>query len=337
MIAYKNETNLEIILEGFESSIQLFGADGENAEAMRGIPLDFVGIDECKDIASHVFPEIIEPTLADSDRGDALFIGTPSDGGTWFEDMYNDGLSGEFPYIKSFHFSTLEGGNVSLEKVKRAARRLSKEQWEREYNALITQSVGAVYTSFDRYKNVSEIAQDNGTELLVGIDFNVSPMSCVIGTDAGGGYLHIWDEIEIMGGTTDALAQEIKRRYPGRTVIAYPDPSGRQRRTVSENTDFYILSQEGFRVLAPLKAPPVKDRVNSVQAMLCSAAGERKLLINPRCRSTIKCLTKQKYNDSRQPDKKAGYDHLPDALGYLISKEFPLIKRRLGMGKLIGA
>lgn len=348
MIAYKNETALELRLKGYNSTIQLFGADGENAEAMRGIALDFVVMDECKDIADHVFPEIVEPTLADSRRGDVLFIGTPSDGGTWFEDMFADGESGEYDYIKSYRFSTIEGGNVPLEKVKRAARRLGKEQWEREYNASIMQVADAVYSNFDRYKNVSDVAQDNGTELLVGLDFNVNPMCAVIGVDAGAGTLHVFDEVEIYGSTTAAVVEEIERRYPNRKLIFYPDPSGRQRRTATDATDFYVLQHDSkgrtrnhVRIIAPLKAPPIRDRINSVQALLANAVGERKLFVHPKCRSLITCLAKQRYDPHssglhKKPDKKGGYDHMNDALGYLVSQEYPIIKRKLGMRPLRG-
>ena len=42
----------------------------------------------------------------------------------------------------------------------------------------------------------------------------------------------------------------------------------------------------------------------------------------------IECLELQSYSEKGEPDKEAGYDHMNDALGYLIWREFnPLFAR----------
>jgi hypothetical protein len=64
--------------------ITLFGAD--NAEAMRGIYLDGVVLDEMADFKPYVWGEIIRPALSDR-KGWALFIGTPK-GVNQFHDLY---------------------------------------------------------------------------------------------------------------------------------------------------------------------------------------------------------------------------------------------------------
>jgi hypothetical protein len=40
------------------------------------------------------------------------------------------------------------------------------------------------------------------------------------------------------------------------------------------------------------------------------------------CRKVIECLELQSYNEKGEPDKDAGYDHMNDALGYIIWREF---------------
>jgi hypothetical protein len=56
--------------------ITLYGGTDGNEESMRGVYLDGIVIDEVKDIAPHVWSEIVRPALTDR-KGWALFIGTP--------------------------------------------------------------------------------------------------------------------------------------------------------------------------------------------------------------------------------------------------------------------
>jgi hypothetical protein len=71
----------------------------------------------------------------------------------------------------------------------------------------------------------------------------------------------------------------------------------------------------------------VKDRVNSVN----NAFLKGKLLINSKtCPNLVRSLEQQVYTESGVPDKTAGYDHLNDALGYMITYELSLVKPRAG-------
>ena len=65
--------------------IRIYGAD--NPDAMRGVRLDGVVIDEVADIKPATWAEVIQPALADR-KGWALFIGTPH-GVNLFSDLYN--------------------------------------------------------------------------------------------------------------------------------------------------------------------------------------------------------------------------------------------------------
>ena len=65
--------------------------------------------------------------------------------------------------------------------------------------------------------------------------------------------------------------------------------------------------------------PPVIDRIASVNTAFYNKVGETRLTVQPKCKSLIKCLDKQVYKEgTRAPDKSAGLDHMPDALGYLV-------------------
>jgi hypothetical protein len=178
--------------------------------------------------------------------------------------------------------------------------------------------------------NVDASVKDTGGEILVGQDFNVNPMSSIIGVKAGD-ELHILESLEIQTSNTEEMAQEIKRRYPGRRVIMCPDPSANQRRTSAAAgvTDITILQKHGFWVDVAPSAILIVDRVNAVQTMLKDAAGRRRLKIHPRALSLIKALDGQTYKEGTSiPDKGLGLDHPVDALGYLVWQRFNLLVNR---------
>lgn len=69
-----NESELWVRFTTNGATIRIYGAD--NPDAMRGVRLDGVVIDEVADIKPETWTEVIQPALADR-MGWALFIGTP--------------------------------------------------------------------------------------------------------------------------------------------------------------------------------------------------------------------------------------------------------------------
>lgn len=192
-------------------------------------------------------------------------------------------------------------------------------------------TTGQVYDRFDRAKHIiSELPDTNREPLRVGVDFNVGNMSAVIAVRLGGSLIVI-DEIS-GAHDTDAMAQEINRRYPERRIYVYPDASGGNRSTNATQTDIAILESYGMSNQSPRANPPVRDRVAAVQALLENGKGQVRLQISDTCKRTIECLELQSYNDKGEPDKDAGFDHMNDALGYLVWREFNPLHARAGRG-----
>jgi len=182
-------------------------------------------------------------------------------------------------------------------------------------------TTGTVYDRFDRSKHVISSLPDTDREpLRIGVDFNVANMSAIIGVKLGTNLLVI-DEIS-GAHDTDALAQQIKARYPDRRIYIYPDASGGNRSTNATQTDIQILESYGMSNQSPRANPPVRDRVSAVQALLENGKGQVRLQISHTCKRLIECLELQCYTEKGDPDKDAGHDHMNDALGYLIWREF---------------
>jgi len=136
----------------------------------------------------------------------------------------------------------------------------------------------------------------------------------------------VFDEIQIWSSNTDEMVQEIHNRYKNKKIVIYPDPASRQRRTsAGGKTDLSILMNGGFACKVPYRHMAIRDRVNSVNSKLCSAAGIRTLLISSKAKSVLNSLSKQTYKENTSvPDKTQGYDHMNDALGYLVSYLYPI-------------
>lgn len=319
-ISKSNETTLTVKLRN-GSTISLKGA--EKPDNLRGRALDFVVLDEFADMRKEAWFEVIRPSLSDR-LGSALFIGTPK-GRNHFYDLWTKGADKE-PDWSSFQYTTVEGGNVPASEVEQAKRDLDERTYQQEYEARFVNYSGIIYYAFSREQSVRKY-QDEAETLHIGMDFNIDPMSAVVSVH-NGGVIHCVDEIVIYGSNTDEMVDEINSRYPKRNVIIYPDPAAKQRKTSGGGrTDLSILQNAGFTVKIKNKHSAIRDRINAVNAMLNSAEGVRRLFVDPKCKQVINSLERQTYKEgTSQPNKDDGYDHMNDALGYLVDTLYPIRK-----------
>ena len=319
-VAKTNETELTITLVN-GSTIALKGAD--NYDSLRGVGLDFIVLDEFADIDPEAWYETLRPTLSDK-QGRALFIGTPKGIGNWAYEIYQNSLDDQSNW-QSWSYTTLDGGNVTAEEIESARRDLDERTFRQEYMATFETFSGRIYYGFDRAQNVVKYSGATPDAVFVGMDFNIDPGSAVVATRTGD-TLHVIDEVRIFSSNTQEMVDELKQRYPKTKIWVYPDPAGNQRKTsAGGQTDITILANAGFVVKAPRHHTPVRDRINAVNSRLCSSTGIRHLIIDPKCKYTIEGLERQTYKEgSSQPDKDSGYDHMNDALGYMVDYLFPV-------------
>ena len=324
-IRAKNETDLRLDLVN-DSTIELKGT--ENAMALRGRSLAGVVLDEAAFMESEVWFEVIRPALADK-QGWALFISTPDGTASWFYDLWcfcEEDKTGDWV---RWCYTTIEGGNVPKHEVEAARAQLDPRTFRQEFEASFENLTGLVAVSFGN-ANISTEAQDISVlPLLLGVDFNVDPMSgiCAVKKDDT---LYVFDEIMMRGGaTTWDFAEEVTRRYGvDRRVLACPDPTGGARKTSGVGvTDHTILRRSGFTVQSP-KAPwKIRDKITAVNTALLDASGARRTYIHPRCKELIKSLRTLTYAPGTGlPNKNLGVDHAFDAFGYLVLQQFNLAK-----------
>ena len=314
-----NHSDLTITLKN-NSQITLRGSDNE--QSLRGVGLNFLCIDEFADVSQEAWYEVLRPTLSDT-KGHALFCGSPRGFGNWSYELFKQGETNKD--WSSFKYTTLEGGNVDDEEVEQAKQDLDIRTFQQEYEATFVNYSGMIYYNFNRQKNILDKYNKDTAVLHIGLDFNVDPMSaviCIIVDEI----IIVVDEIQIYSSNTQEMCEEIKTRYQNKKIVVYPDPSARQRKTSAGGfTDLSILKNAGFDVKCKNTAPLIRDRINAVNAKLKNVNGKNSLFIVKSCKNVIKSIERQIYKEGTHvPDKDSGYDHMNDALGYLIEFNFPL-------------
>lgn len=211
-------------------------------------------------------------------------------------------------------------------------------------------TTGTVYDRFSRDKHVRDLPELVNKEtrikrpssasvydhsrphpdetILVGIDFNVGNTNAVLAVRRDR-ELFVFDEVAAAHDTDD-LGKQIRERFPDARILGYPDASGRNRSTNSSRSDVAILQSYDISNMAPSANPPVRDRVAAVQAALENGKGETRLWISPRCKKLIECLELQCWTEKGDPDKDSGYDHMNDALGYMVHRIFEVGRATAG-------
>jgi hypothetical protein len=196
-------------------------------------------------------------------------------------------------------------------------------------------TAGSVYPEFDRSLNATDEVIKDGEPLHIGMDFNVTNMSAVVHILRGDDPHAVMEFTGIYD--TPTMARVLKERYSSHRIFVYPDASGSSRKTVNASeSDHAILRAAGFQVMTNARNPRVKDRVLSVNHMIHNQ-GDRRYRVNPEtCPSLVEALEKQSYDSNGEPDKKSGFDHIVDSLGYFLVYRYPMMHNKPQLAQIVG-
>jgi hypothetical protein len=231
---------------------------------------------------------------------------------------------------------------VTREELESATHELDERSCRQEFRASFESlNAGMVYYAFERAKNVEPLSHKPQRSVFWSLDFNVNPMCSVIG-QRDGDEVRILDELVLPDSHLGDLRRILEKIAPYRTNRYYPvhidiygDATGSGRRTAAARTDWQIVQDFFLKQFCEMKRrvpstnPPVKDRVNRVNAMLRNQAGERRLLIDPKCKELILDFERVHWKSDAHGNALADIDksdparsHLSDALGYMIAYDF---------------
>lgn len=315
-----------------ESELKVTRANGATIELksaekpgrLRGRGIDYIAMDEYAEYRTNeIWTQVVRPALSDK-RGQCDFTMTPK-GFNHGYDLFNhaktdsDWSAHHFKTIDSPFFQTEAG----LKELEDARANLSERDFRQEYEASFENFSGRIYSSFDRARNNTDYSYDSSLPVIVGMDFNRSPMTAALFQRKE--QLNQFGEIFLQAADTPEICRAIKAKFPNSVIIVRPDATGSRSYTVGKHlSDHTILREFGFRVEAAASNPARIDRWAS-----CNRAFEQDLVrVNVKaCPYTVRDLEIISYKEgSCEPmlnDPMMG--HISDAHGYAVYKEFPIL------------
>jgi len=325
----------------------------EAVERMRGKGYYFVAWDEVTSCVRGQDPKkawekIIRPCISTRwspknaarlgarSAGRAVIASTPN-GFDYFYDLFNM-QDGDPANWKSYHYDYTGSPFLDPDEIESIRGSIDTRAFAAEYLAQFKDSGNSVFYCFDRKVHVRRDLEpfrppthrtvQDGEDVHACIDFNVGIQATSIFAKRGD-QMHFLDELHGHP-DTEQLAVALRGRYPGHKIYAYPDPSGRARKTSSPvgTTDFAILESNGIRCLAHAKAPPLVDSVNAVNGLLMNCRDESRMFFHPDCKRTIESMERSRWVDNNPNtatiDKSEGVEHHSDGVRYASDYLFPV-------------
>ena len=302
----------------------------ENYQRWAGLNLAAGGIDEADQLRDDRPWKMLLSRLRDGNTLTAFGSGTPEG----FKFVYKYWHDDPGPGYKLIRGKTTDNSMLPEEFIESLKQNYDETLLRAYLNGeFVNLQSGTTYYNFNREQNVRSNTYNPKLPIRLSCDHNVSPTTgSIFQTYDKHPYVRVFDEIELhhSGGSeiiTERLAQEVKARYPNNRYIAYPDPSGRARKTSSLHTDHQILARAGFQLKVKPVSPRITDSVNAVNK-LC----EKDLIIDPSCKGLITDL-EQTVNKpgTREIDKSDKQrTHFSDGLRYAIDFEYPITKPLMG-------
>lgn len=318
----KNDS--ELLLEFANKSVfQLKGSDRE--DTLRGSGLEFVVLDEAASMKPDVWGKILMPSLLDS-GGKALIISTPM-GFNWFYDLWLKGKSGNKDW-QSWQYTSYQNPTLDKTIIEQAKIDSDEETFDSEYLAQFRKYSGLVYREFDEAIHIIDpIDLPSSMTFGIGVDRGMTnPSGIVFVAIDGEDTAYVYDEIYVTDATSDKLLELIKQKQSSRYIThRFCDPSAR---------DFIEHCRQNGYSLEPAKKEGelgswVINGISVVKSRLKvqPGTGQPKLKIFSHCKNLIKEFKQYRWLQEKQegqahtdrPDKQYGFDHLLDALRYILA------------------
>ena len=163
-----NEGELSVIFKHNGAIIRLFG--GDNPDAMRGLRLDGIVLDEVSQLKNELWTDIVQPALSDR-LGWSIFIGTPS-GINLFSELYYKAID-EDDWTAA-RYTVYDTDSLHPDEVTRLKRDMSETSFAREYlcdfSAQGDDQLIALADTEDAAKRVYQQSHVDMSPVVLGID-----------------------------------------------------------------------------------------------------------------------------------------------------------------------
>lgn len=351
----KNQSELRVKLAN-QSEIRF--VSGEVFDNLRGETLNGAIIDEVRDQHPDLWPMVIRPMLATT-GGFCSFISTPSG----FDHFYDLAKNAEGENNWAF-FKAPSTANplFTQEEFESARRSMSESEFSQEILAEFRDlTAGKAYISFGDYNLGTECPWSPGKQIspyhsiVVGMDFNLSPMSWTLGQNAADRWWW-FDEVYLEQSHTQEAAFVLRDKVLALkkagfkaepNLIICGDATGKATQRTSNRSDYDVIKEVlkaagiSFRDETPESNPSVKDRINTVNASLKDATGVSHVTIHPvKCKKLKEDMERVTWREGRtfelDQSKDSKRTHPSDSIGYPICKLTPIKGvREIGRTRII--
>ena len=303
------------------AKIRLFGAD--NPDALRGLYLDGVVLDEYADMKPRMWGEIVRPLLTDRE-GWATFIGTPK-GHNSFYDIYNAAQKHENWYVKTLRAD--QSGLIPQNELLDAQSTMSANQYEQEFLCSFEAAIlGAYYgqemrriTDLDR---ITDIEYDDMFPCHTAWDLGFNDSTSIWWFQVVHGEIRVLDHHSSNGQAIPfytGLLKQKEEEFGYRYGIHWLPHDARAKTLASGGKS--IIEQISTKIdIKQLKIVPNLSLQDGIQATRLAL---NRTWFHNRCEEGIECL--RQYQREWDDDKKVFRDrpkhdwtsHSSDAMRYL--------------------
>jgi hypothetical protein len=287
----------ELQIELFNGArIRLYGAD--NPDALRGIYLDGVVLDEYADMRPSVWGEIIRPLLADR-KGWAVFIGTPK-GKNAFYDLWVQAKGDPDWYTLILRAS--ETGLIADEELADARKVMSESQYEQEFECSFEAAIlGAVYgKDITRARNAGRIGKvPHAPEKLTFCSFDIGfgDSTAIWFWQVIGNEPRFVDFYESNGEAITHYLGVLKRRDYNYDTLWLPHDAETNGKFATGKSIAEIVRENGFKVrIAPNLS--LEEGINQGRLLLSKA-----LIDERKCAAGIEALAAYRWDYNQRLDE----------------------------------
>lgn len=319
VLAKANQSELWVELVN-GARIRLFGAD--NPDAMRGLYLDGVVLDEYADMKPSIWGAVIRPLLADR-QGWATFIGTPK-GHNQFWDVYNNATKDPNWFVKTLRAS--QTGLLPDSELADAAKSMSEDQYLQEFECDFESAIlGAFYGKEMRQLTdqgrITEVNHDPMFKVHTAFDLGYSDDTAIWFFQVIHGEIRLLDYHYSNGQPVAFYAgiiqsREVERGYEyGYHYL----PHDARAKTLASNRS--VIEQLGDKL--PIKSLKIVPNLGLQDGIQASRLALTRAWFDHKCEDGIECL--RQYQREYDEDKKVFRDkprhdwtsHGADAFRYL--------------------
>ena len=281
--------------------IRLFGAD--NPDALRGLYLDGVILDEVADMRPRVWGEIIRPLLADRE-GWAVFIGTPK-GHNFFYEIWKTANASDSWFATSIKAST--SGLIKAEELKDASQGMTDDQYEQEFECSFEAAIlGAYYGKelkiLEESGRIAKVAYDRSLPVFTAWDLGYHDDTAIFFYQVTHSEIHVIDYYSGSGLAIEDYAQAVTGKgYKYERHYLPHDARAKTLASGGKSVIEQLANHLGISKLAIVPSLSVQDGIQAARVMM-----PRVWFDKDNCESAVELL--KQYQREWDEDKKAFRD-----------------------------